>query len=98
MAASPTAPKQVASLAQRGLNDFGRRDYANALVAFAEASRASNDPAMLFDTGLCYYMLHRPQEALQHLQLYVDRAPQAGNRAQADALIGDLHRQMGMDE
>jgi hypothetical protein len=95
MPASPGAPRNVADLAQRGLADFGRRDYANALVAFAEASRTSGDPAMLFDTGLCYYMLNRPQEALQHLQLYVDRAPQAANRPQADALLADLHRRMG---
>ena len=33
---------------------------------------------MLFDAGLCYYMLHRPQESLQHMQLYIDRAPQSG--------------------
>jgi hypothetical protein len=95
MPASPGAPKNVADLANKGLADFGRRDYANALVAFAEASRTSGDPAMLFDTGLCYYMLNRPQEAMQHLQLYVDRAPQASNRAQADALLADLHRRMG---
>jgi hypothetical protein len=95
--ASKGAPKNVADLAARGLADFGRRDYANALVAFAEASRTGGDPAMLFDTGLCYYMLRRPQEALQHLQLYVDRAPQAANRPQADALIADLQRQLGME-
>jgi hypothetical protein len=98
MPASKGAPKNVADLAARGLADFGRRDYANALVAFAEAARSGGDAAMLFDTGLCYYMLHRPQEALQHLQLYIDRAPQAPNRQQADALIGDLHRQLGNDE
>jgi hypothetical protein len=96
--ASPGAPKNVAELAQRGQADFARGDYGNALVAFAEANRMSGDPAMLFDTGVCYSMLNRPQEALQHLQLYVDRAPQAPNRAQAEALIAHLHRQMGEEE
>jgi hypothetical protein len=97
MNASAGAPKNVQDLARKGLDSFGRRDYAGALASFDEASKAG-DPAMLFDKGLCLYMLRRPQEALTHLQLYVDRVPQAANRAQADALIGDLHRQLGNDE
>jgi hypothetical protein len=98
MQLGPGATKALSELAARGMSDFGRGDYANALVAFVEANHLSNDPAMLFNSGLCYYMLHRPQEALQHMQLYIDHAPAAPNRNQADALIADLHRQLGMDE
>jgi hypothetical protein len=98
MPASPGAPKNVTELANKGLNSFSGRDYAGALSSFQEATKSGNDPAMLFDTGLCFYMLHRPQESLQQIQLYVDRAPQAQNRPQADALIADLQRQMGMAE
>src|SRR5262249_24150380 len=95
---SPGVAKAAAELAARGVKHFESGDSANALVAFAEAHRQGGDPAMLHNTGVAYYMLNRPQEALQHLQLYLDRAPQAPNRPQVEALMRQLQRQLGMDE
>jgi tetratricopeptide (TPR) repeat protein len=92
------APKPAVELAARAAESYGRGDYAGALGAFSEAHRLSGDPSLLFDTGLCHYMLGHPQEALQLLQLYVDRAPKSPARPQADALIAQLHRQLGNDE
>jgi hypothetical protein len=92
------APKNVVELTRRGEQQFARGDYANALVAYAEANRLDSTPPLLFDTALCYRMLNRPQEALRYVQLYLDRAPQASNRADAEGLASDLRRQLGEEE
>jgi hypothetical protein len=95
---SPSAPKAVAELATRGAQAYQRGDYAGALGSFSAALHLSPEPALLFDTGVTHYLLGQPQQALQLLQLYVDRAPKAANRAQADALIAALHQKLGNDE
>lgn len=82
-------------LAARGLASYARRDYGNALVAFAEANRLQPSAPLLYNLAVCYKLLNRPREAIQHMQLYVDRAPNAPNRAQADALLSELHRLLG---
>jgi hypothetical protein len=92
------APKSVTELARRGEQSFARNDYANALVAYAEADRISSSPPMVFDTAVCYRMLNRPQEALRYVQLYLDRAPQAPNRADAERFADDLRRMLGQEE
>jgi tetratricopeptide (TPR) repeat protein len=97
MQPSANVSKDCAELGKKGLAEFAKRDYAHALEAFEAAIKSGNDVAAVFNKGLCLYMLHRPQDALTALQLYVDRAPQAANRNQADALIADLHRQLGND-
>ena len=53
---------------------------------------------MVFDTAVCYRMLNRPQEALRYVQLYLDRAPQAPNRADAERFAADLRRMLGEEE
>lgn len=91
----PTLLSAPGDLAARGLASYARRDYGNALVAFAEANRLHPSPPLLFNLAVCYKLLNRPREAIQHMQLYVDRAPNAPNRAQADALLAELHRLLG---
>ena len=94
----PDVPRAVAELAAKGGQSYARGDFTAALTSFAEASRQSSAPALLYDTGVCYKMLNRPQEALQYLQLYLDRAPTAPNRADVDALISEIRRSRGEEE
>jgi tetratricopeptide (TPR) repeat protein len=89
---------EVAKLVQTGSELYQRGDYANAAASFAEAQRRAPSPPLLFDAGASYKMANRPREAAQHLQLYLDRAPSAPNRAQAEALMGEVRRQLGEDE
>jgi hypothetical protein len=92
------AAKAVTELTDRGAQFYARGDYPNALVAFAEANRQSSNAPLLFNTALCYKMLNRPQEALQYLQLYVDRAPAAPNRKVAEQLLSEIRRSLGDEE
>lgn len=92
------APRNIVDLARRGEQSFAKGDYANALVAYAEANRIASSPPLLFDTAACYRMLGRPQEALRYVQLYLDRAPGAANRADAERLASELRRQLGDED
>lgn len=92
------APRPVAALVERGAHAYARGDYPGALAAFTDANRQSSSPPLLFDTAACLQMLRRPREALQSLQLYLERAPSAPNRADAERLAADLRRQLGEDD
>ncbi len=94
----PGAPKAVVELASRGAQSYARGDFPNALVNYAEANRQASSPALLFDLGLCYQGLNRPTQALQYFQLFVDRAPAAPQRADAERMLGELRRQLGDTE
>lgn len=92
------APKPVVELMNRGAQAFARKDYTAALAAFGEANQKQSNPPLVFNMGVCFKLLGKSREALQYLQLYLDRAPQAPNRAHAEQLMAEIRRQTGEDE
>ncbi len=89
------APPAVTELGNRGQSLYARGDYAGALTSFIQAAKLSGDPNMIFDVGVTHYTMSHPREALQHFQIYLERAPSAPNRDQTSALIAQLHGQLG---
>jgi len=88
----------VSGLAATGAAFYQRGDYANAVASFAEANRRAPSPPLLFDCAAAYKMAGKYREAAQHLQLYLDRAPNAPNRAQAEALLQEVRRALGEED
>jgi hypothetical protein len=80
-------PKRAREHFLRGAQAFDKGDFVAALGAFAEASRLSKAPGLLYDTALCYHQLKHFGESQQLMQLYLDRAPGAANRVAVERLI-----------
>jgi hypothetical protein len=88
-AAGETVP-EAAQAAESGSKLYRRHDYGNAVIAFARASRVSRDPSFLFNLGLCFSQLDRPEDAIAHLELYLERAPESAAAPRARELVAAL--------
>ena len=77
---------------------FRAGDFARAHGAYAEAHQQSGDVALLYNLGLCYVRLGRSADGLKYLQLYLDRAPTAPNRAAVEQKLTELRRALGDDD
>jgi hypothetical protein len=98
MAAPAGIPADASNLVATGTAFYQRGDYANAVASFVEAQRRAPSPPLLFDCAAAFKMAGKNREAAQHLQLYLDRAPNAPNRAQAEALLQEVRRALGEED
>lgn len=91
-------PPAAAQHAAAGEQAFRAGDFTRAHGAYAEAHRQSGDAALLYNLGLCYVRLGRSADGLKYLQLYLDRAPNAPNRAAVERKLAELRRALGDDD
>jgi hypothetical protein len=95
LAPPPSLPEPAAGLTLRGQTLYAQADYTNALGAFASAHAQYAAPALLFNMAACQVMLNQLRDANRNLQIYLDRAPQAPNRIQAEQLMSAVRRSLG---
>jgi Flp pilus assembly protein TadD len=92
---APAAGQGAASdPGQLGKQLFEANRFADAAAEFDRAYRATFDPALLYNLGICYRRLKDPARALTAYQEYLLRAPDSPHRATVDARIEELQAEL----
>ena len=82
---------------QRGKQLFDAGDYRAAMAEFAAADRAAPSPMLEFNIALCHERLGERAEAVRRYRLYLDRVPNATNRASVEAKIRTLEAEIAAE-
>jgi hypothetical protein len=83
-------PSQARQHYQKGKQLFDSGDYRGAMSEFATADRLAPSPLLEFNIALCHERLGEKSEAVRRYRLYLDRVPDAQNRAQVEQKIRAL--------
>jgi tetratricopeptide (TPR) repeat protein len=75
---------------QKGKQLFDAGDFRGAMAEFATADRMAPSPLLEFNIALCHERLGEKAEAVRRYRNYLDRVPDAQNRAQVEAKIAAL--------
>ena len=75
-----------------GLRAFDLAKYDEAISEFEEAYRYKDAPGLLYNIAQAYRLSNRPEEALRYYRTYLERKPDAANRAEAESKIDRLAR------
>jgi tetratricopeptide (TPR) repeat protein len=73
-----------------GLRAFDLGRYDEAISEFEEAYRYKDAPGLLYNIAQAYRLSNRPEEALRYYRGYLERKPDAPNRAEAEFKIERL--------
>jgi len=100
---SPTARAQNNRDAARqefttGARYFEIGDYPRALEHFKAAYVSFEDPAILFNIAQCERLLNHKQEALRQYRIYLQKRPEAPNRADIENIIATLQEAINKDQ
>ncbi len=85
-----SAETQARQLFRQAEVHFGLREFDRALELYSEAYRLKPLPGFLFNIAQCHRFSERHEDAAFSYRMYLQRAPEAGNRAEVE----DLVRQM----
>ena len=83
-------PSEARQHYQKGKQLFDSGDYRGAMSEFATADRLAPSPLLEFNIALCHERLGEKPEAVRRYRLYLDRVPNAQNRAQVEQKIKAL--------
>lgn len=83
-------PSEARQHYQKGKQLFDSGDYRGAMGEFATADRLAPSPLLEFNIALCHERLGEKAEAVRRYRLYLDRVPDAQNRAQVEQKIKAL--------
>jgi tetratricopeptide (TPR) repeat protein len=70
-----------------GLRAFDLGKYDEAISEFEDAYRYKDAPGLLYNIAQAYRLSNRPEEALRYYRTYLERKPDAPNRAEAESKI-----------
>jgi tetratricopeptide (TPR) repeat protein len=73
-----------------GLRAFDLGKYDEAISEFEEAYGHKDAPGLLYNIAQAYRLSNRPEEALRYYRTYLERKPDAANRAEAESKIERL--------
>ena len=73
-----------------GLRAYDAGKYDEAIAEFEAAYRFKDAPGLLYNIAQAYRLSNRPEEALRFYRTYLERKPDAANRAEAEAKIERL--------
>jgi tetratricopeptide (TPR) repeat protein len=79
-------------LYQRATRAYNLQKFDQALTLFQQAYEEKDDPAILFNIGQCQRQLDQFDAAARSYRAYLTQAPQAPNRADVEARIGEMER------
>ncbi len=81
---------------QEGVQNFGARRFAEALVAFQRAYRVRPHPSVMVNIANCYLALEQPLEAISWFERYLHDAAQVTpeQRAQIEQTIAEARRRL----
>jgi tetratricopeptide (TPR) repeat protein len=86
-AVSPDADRAAREHFTRGREAFSQGDFATAVREFSQAYELSGRPQLLYNIGTTYERLHNWQEANLALTRYLERVPDAPDRAEVQARL-----------
>lgn len=82
--ASAQAPSSEARASfQEGVQNFGARRFAEALVAFGPGLRVRPHPSVMVNIANCYLALEQPLEAISSFERYLHNAAQVSPEQRA---------------
>jgi tetratricopeptide (TPR) repeat protein len=90
--AAPESANRTRSkaLVASGNAHFRLGEFSDALKLYKEAYRLHASPRILFNVGQCHRQLRQLDQALFVFKSYLVAAPDAPNRADVEAIIGEL--------
>jgi tetratricopeptide (TPR) repeat protein len=68
--------------------------YDEAIAEYMAAYRIKDDPALLFNLGQAHRLANHPAEALRFYKTYLAKLPAAPNRAEVEAKMAEMSRQL----
>jgi tetratricopeptide (TPR) repeat protein len=86
-AVSPEADRAAREHFTRGREAFSNGDFATAAREFSQAYELSGRPQLLYNIGTAYERLHNWEEANLALSRYLERVPDASDRAEVQARL-----------
>lgn len=98
---SPSALAQSAAVKakakahyMKGKQAFDRQEYASALTEYERAYQTLPLPGLLFNIGQCHRNLGHDAEAVKAFKLYLEKSPDADNRAAVEKLIEEMETRL----
>ncbi len=89
-----SAPDEARQHFSRGKQLFAASDYRGAIAEFAAADKLAPSPLLEFNIALCHERLGERAEAVRRFRLYLERVPDAPNRATVEAKVSRLESEM----
>jgi tetratricopeptide (TPR) repeat protein len=77
---------------QKGTAAFDLGAYEEAINEYGAAYRLKNDPALLYNLGQAHRLAGHTQDALRFYKVYLNKLPNAVNRAEVELKIGELQK------
>ena len=77
-----------------GTKHFDLTEYREALNDFKQAYRVKEDPVFLYNIAQCLRLLDEKKDALKFYRSYLNRAPEAPNRAEVEQRISTLQTEV----
>ncbi|MBN2575077.1 MAG: hypothetical protein JXP73_10990 [Deltaproteobacteria bacterium] len=68
--------------------------YDEAIAEYMAAYKIKDDPALLFNLGQAHRLANHPAEALRFYRTYLAKVPTATNRAEVEAKMAEMRRQL----
>jgi tetratricopeptide (TPR) repeat protein len=81
---------EARTLFEAGRLAFEDGRFEDALASFERAHRLSNRSLLLFNIGACLDRLQRHAEAIDAFERYLEAQPEAANRAEVEARVGQM--------
>lgn len=92
--AAPSAEAQARELFQKAEVHFNLGEFEKALTLYSEAYRLKPLPGFLFNIAQCHRFMERFEDAAFSFRVYLDRAPEAANRADVELLIAQMEQEV----
>jgi tetratricopeptide (TPR) repeat protein len=89
MAMAQSEPTRARSLYEEARKYFEASQYKEALALFQESYTLSEEPTLLFNIGQCYRLQQQCKEANNSFRRFLQKIPDAPNRAQVERLIAE---------
>ncbi len=83
---------------EAGRMAFADGRFEDALQSFETAFELSDRPVLLFNIGTSLDRLQRKREAIEAFEHYLERVPDASNRAEVESRIGSLRSSVEAEE
>lgn len=81
-----------------GTRHFDLTEYDAALNDYKEGYRKKDDPVFLYNIAQCYRLLNKNDDALRFYRSYLNRKPDAVNRAEVETKIAQLQQAIAAQE
>jgi tetratricopeptide (TPR) repeat protein len=92
MEVTPQEKQEMRQHYEKGNRAYDIGKFAEAIEEYQKVYEIGGDAAMLFNIAQAYRLADQPAEALRYYRRYLQRAPEARNRADVERKIADLDK------